>query len=226
MVSIVALFPYTSALAAEVPSTTPTYTSKAIKKVALTFDDGPYGTSTIEILDILQKEQIPATFFLIGKNVEKYPSIAKRIVTDGHSVGNHTYDHPQNLPYLPKAQIADELGRTDVAIASTTGVHTKLFRPPYGRINKRLRNILKTDGYKVVLWNVDPVDWNYPSSTSKLIEQRITQQEKTNMTIVMHDGRDTKINYSRINLIQALPTVIESLEKEGYAFVTADKLAL
>jgi peptidoglycan/xylan/chitin deacetylase (PgdA/CDA1 family) len=219
--SLLLLFPSCTALAANVSTTTP---KTGVKEVALTFDDGPYGTSTLEVLDILQREKVPATFFLIGKNVEKYPDIARLIVADGYMVGNHTYDHPKNLPYLTNSQIATELSKADTVIASTTGIHTKLFRPPYGKINKRLRKILTADGYKVVLWNVDPTDWDYPSSTSTLIEKRVIAQEKTEMTIVMHDGRDTHINYPRGNLVGALPTVIENLKQQGYVFVTADKL--
>lgn len=196
------------------------------KEVALTFDDGPYGTSTEEILAILKKEQVPATFFLIGKNVDEYPAIAKEIALDGYTIGNHTYTHPTNLPSLTRSQIENELHKTDLAIASSTGVHTKLFRPPYGRISKRLRHIVQADGYKIVLWNVDPVDWNYASSSSALIEQRIETQKKTEMTIVMHDGRDTQVNYPRENLVNALPTVITDLKKQGYTFVTADTLSI
>ncbi len=93
-------------------------------------------------------------------------------------------------------------------------------------MNKRLRNILTSYGYTIVLWNVDPQDWNYPSSTSKLIEQRISAQEKPHMIILMHDGRDTHVNYPRDNLIGALPTIIENLKQQGYIFVSADKLVL
>jgi peptidoglycan/xylan/chitin deacetylase (PgdA/CDA1 family) len=91
------------------------------KEVALTFDDGPYGTSTQEVLDILQKEQVPATFFVLGQNVAKYPELAKEIVRDGEQIGNHTFTH---LRFSSKAVSAtlSEIARTDVIIASTTGL--------------------------------------------------------------------------------------------------------
>ena len=196
----------------------------AAKEVALTFDDGPYGTSTQQVLDILQKEHIHATFFLIGKNVEEYPALAKEIVQEGNVVGNHTYDHPKNLTTMPLAQVSSELAMAESAIASSTGVHAKLFRPPYGSISKALRSEIKKEGYTVVLWNVDPRDWDYASSTSAVIEQYVVAHLKNRMVIVLHDGRDTHINYPRDNLINALPAVIEDLKQRGYTFVTVDKL--
>jgi peptidoglycan/xylan/chitin deacetylase (PgdA/CDA1 family) len=216
------VFPSFHVLAGSVAPATRGTIPVQTKEVALTFDDGPNGTSTLEILKILQKEKVTATFFVMGENVEKYPDITKLIVADGFAIGNHTYDHPKNLTSMTNAQIISEFSKTDAAIASTTGVHTKLFRPPYGRINARVRKILTVHGYHVVLWNVDPVDWNYPSSTSALIVKRVSFQEKVDSTIVMHDGRDTQINYPRGNIIQALPIVIQNLKKQGYAFVVAD----
>lgn len=198
--------------------------TQTIKEVSLTFDDGPYGTSTQEIIDILQKEKVPATFFLIGKNVEKYPTLAQEEVRDGYMVGNHTYDHPKNLTKMSLGQVAEELSKTEQIIASSTGVHTKLFRPPYGSITKKLRSKIQSMGYTIVLWNVDPQDWNYASSTSAVIEQNILTHLKNHMNIVLHDGRDTRVGYPRDNLITALPVIIQDLKQRGYTFVTADKL--
>ncbi len=194
------------------------------KEVALTFDDGPYGTSTQEVLDILKKENVPATFFLIGQNVEKSPTLAKEEALDGYVIGNHTFDHPKNLTKMSSAQVDQELSRTESAIASSTGIHATLFRPPYGSLSKTLRAEIRKAGYTIVLWNVDPKDWN-ASSTSSVIEQRILSHLKTRMIIVLHDGRDTHVGYPRDNLVGALPTIIEDLKQRGYTFVTADKLA-
>ena len=194
------------------------------KEVALTFDDGPYGTSTEAVLAILKREQVPATFFLIGKNVEKYPALAKEIAADGHVIGNHTYDHTKHLATMSLRDVRTELSMADAAIASTTGLHTKLFRPPYGRITKRLRRELVREGYAVFLWNVDPRDWDAASTTSQDIIDRIAAQEKDKMIILLHDGRDTKVGYPRDNMINALPIVIEMLKREGYTFTTVEKM--
>lgn len=199
-------------------------TSSQTKEVALTFDDGPYGTSTQQVLDILQKKKVPATFFLIGKNVEEYPMLAKEIVADDETIGNHTYDHPKYLTEMSQEQVNQELSKTDMAIASSTGIHTKLFRPPYGNITKKLRKELKKKGYRIVMWNVDPRDWDDASSTSDKIIQDVLDNLKTHMVIIFHDGRDTQINYPRDNLITALPVIIDDLKERGYTFVTVDKM--
>src|ERR1035437_7386724 len=207
-----------------VSTTTPS--TARVKEVALTFDDGPYGTSTELVLDILHRENVPATFFLIGQNVVKYQSLTKEIIANGNLIGDHTYDHPKNLLAMPLIDQLMELSKTDSAIVTATGVHTKFFRPPYGNINQSLRNMLNTEGYTVAMWNVDPKDWNDASSTSQQIVDRVLGHLKTHMVIVLHDGRDTQLNYPRDNMVNALSTIIEDLKARGYTFVTADKLTV
>ncbi|MBV9349260.1 MAG: polysaccharide deacetylase family protein [Patescibacteria group bacterium] len=199
-------------------------TTPSLKEVALTFDDGPYGTSTQAVLDILQKEDIHATFFLIGRNVEKYSSLTKEEVNDGELIGNHTYDHPKNLPLMTLAHIRSEISKTDTAISSSTGIHTKFFRPPYGRITNRVRGELHKEGYTIVMWNTDPRDWDYKGAPSDAIVNRILSHLKDRMVIDLHDGRDTHVGYPRDNLIKALPILIDKLKADGYTFVTVDKL--
>ena len=194
------------------------------KRIALTFDDGPYGTPTVQILDILKKENVRATFFVIGENVVKYPDIARAIVTDGNVIENHTYDHPKNLSTLPLVDFMSELSKTENAIIAATSEHPDLFRAPYGRTSPLMLKRLKSRGYTLVKWNDDPMDWNYQKSTPALILKRVLQQAKPNGIILMHDGRDTQVGYPRDNTIQALPEVIDALRKEGYTFVTVDKL--
>ena len=215
-------------LALTIPMTSTTRAisaSSQIKQVALTFDDGPYGAPTQEIVDILKKENVHATFFMMGKNVEKYPHLAKEIAQNGNSIGNHTYDHPRNLTQMSSTQLNEEISKTDRAIASSTDIHTKLFRPPYDRLTNALRKKMEAKGYTIVLWNIDPKDWDYANSPSSLIEQTIFTNEKPTMVIVMHDGRDTQINYPRNNTIDALPVIIHHLKQQGYTFVTIDQLS-
>ena len=190
----------------------------------MTFDDGPYGAPTIEVLNILQKENVHATFFVIGQNVEKYPALAKEIVADGNIIANHSYDHPKNLPKIPLKEFDLELSKTENAIFSATGLKPRLFRAPYGNTSPEMLKELETQNYTLVGWNVDPTDWNYPKSTPELIEKTVLAEVKPDAIILFHDGRDTHIAYPRENLIQALPETIEALKKEGYTFVTIDKL--
>lgn len=192
------------------------------KQVALTFDDGPYGTPTLQILAILKKEHVHATFFVTGSNVNKYPNIAKQIVNDGNVIANHSYDHTEYLTKMTLLQIHDELSKTDSAIASSTGVHTKLFRPPYGNMSPYVQNELTQEGYTTIMWNVDTRDWDYTNSSSTQIIQTIMSNLKSHEIIIMHDGRDTHRNYPRDNTITALPIIIENLKSLGYTFLSAD----
>jgi peptidoglycan/xylan/chitin deacetylase (PgdA/CDA1 family) len=188
------------------------------KTVAITFDDGPYGTSTQQVLSILKQEKVPATFFLIGQNVAKFPQQAQDIVAAGNEIGNHTYTH-SNLATLQTPQALVDIARAQAMIASTTGIHSTLFRPPYGVLPKPLGIRLRKEGYKIVMWNNDPQDWNAASSTSQLIISRVLSHKKRHIVLLLHDGRDTKLNYPRDNMIKALPTIIDDLKKDGYVFV-------
>ena len=201
-----------------------TTTAPLIKNIALTFDDGPYGTSTEKILDILKQENIHATFFVIGKNVEKYPDIAKRIVAEGNLIENHSYDHFQDLPDVSTTTFENNIQDAETAIFETTGLKPKLFRPPYGNISAQMYGRLNNEGYKTVMWNVDAADWDYKNSPTKFVEMTIVNDARPNGIIVLHDGRDTQINYPRDNTINALSYIIEQLKSEGYSFVTVDKI--
>ena len=197
---------------------------KHYKYIALTFDDGPYGTSTQEILDILKKENASATFFLIGKNVEKYPDLTRKIVANGNVIGNHSYDHSKYLAYMSAEAFQKNIEQAEQAIFISTGLKPKLFRPPYGSSSQSMLTSLATNGYVDVMWNIDPRDWDYKNSPKSLVFEKIVDNAKQNAIIIMHDGRDTKINYPRENTIEALPEIIEKLRSEGYAFVTIDQI--
>lgn len=194
------------------------------KNVALTFDDGPYGTSTSKILDILKQENIHATFFVIGKNVEKFPDLARRMVTEGNLIENHSYDHAKNLPDLLTSTFQTNIQQAELAIASTTGLKSKLFRPPYGNISIQMYEELRNNGHKTVLWTIEAKDWDSETVSTDMIEKIIVQGTKPNGIILLHDGHDTIVNYPRENMVNALPYIIDQLKKQGYTFVTLDKI--
>lgn len=194
------------------------------KKIALTFDDGPYGTSTAQILAILKKENVHATFFVMGMRVEQYPDQAKQIVKDGHALGNHSYNHSQKLAKLSAKEFKNDLDRAEEVIEKTTGLHATLFRPPYGSLSQTMKDVLTQNGYTNYLWNIDPEDWNYASSTSAQIIERVLRRASPNAIVLMHDGRDTHNNYPRDNTVNALPVIIKKLKEQGYTFVTVDQL--
>ncbi|MFM2331019.1 MAG: hypothetical protein RLZZ26_526 [Candidatus Parcubacteria bacterium] len=210
------------ALATPVSATTPP--SPPLKQVALTFDDGPYGAPTVEILNTLEGEHVPATFFLIGRNVEEYPELAKREAADGDLIGNHTEDHSITLASSTAEAFKADLDKAAEIIASTTGVRTTFFRPPYGNMSETMREVLRKEGYKTVMWNDDARDWDFSGSPTETVVSRILSQVKPDSIIVLHDGRDTRVGYPRSNTVNAVRIIIADLKKEGYTFVTVDKL--
>jgi len=181
-----------------------------IKKVALTFDDGPDPTHTIEILRLLDEYQARATFFVLGNRVDFYPGIVKEISDRGHEIGNHTWNH-KDLTTLDSAEIKDELGSTSEAIKQITGESPKLFRPPYGAINDNVR--AATD-LAPALWTVDPQDWRYRDA------DKVFKHVKANVTddsiVLMHDIHGTTV--------EALERILAFLAEEGYQFVTVSEL--
>jgi peptidoglycan/xylan/chitin deacetylase (PgdA/CDA1 family) len=194
------------------------------KQIALTFDDGPYGVPTAQILSILEAEHVPATFYLVGKNVHEYPSLVRREVADGDMIGNHSYDHSLHLASSSPQAFERNLLRAEHIIASTSGVAPNRFRPPYGLLSPTMRRVLMKDHFHSDMWTIDPRDWDHASSTSVLIVKTVLAEAAPNGIILMHDGRDTHIGYPRDNTVAALPIIIDRLEAEGYRFVTIDKI--
>ena len=192
-------------------------------QVALTFDDGPDPKWTPQVLDILKANGVNATFFLVGVNAEKYPDLVRRIVAEGHEIGNHTYYHP-NLAICWPEHIRLELNATQLLLETITGRSTTLFRPPYNADTSpssladlaplRIANDLN---YLVVLENIDPQDWARPGAD--VILQRIKQQRRDGSIILLHDaGGD------RSQTVAALPRIIDWLETRGDTIVPLSTL--
>jgi chitin deacetylase len=201
-------------------------TSDVKLEVALTFDDGPYGEATNQILDILKKEQVHATFFLVGINVEKYPAITKRIVNEGHVIGNHSYSHSASLSEMPPVAFQADVRHAENLIVSVTGLHPRYFRPPFRSHTPSMDQQLKDMGYLVVLWDVHTKDYDQGISSETIVKQIIgnTLKGPRQQIILLHDGRDVQIGYPRQNVIQALPGIINQLKKRSYRFVTLEQI--
>lgn len=193
------------------------------KFVALTFDDGPYGDATVKILDILKEKNAEATFFVVGKNVQKYPEILKREIREGHIVGNHSFDHSKTLAILSREKLINNIKNADIAIAEAGGVHPSFFRPPYGFRSLSMEKHLKDAGYEIILWNNAPEDY-LEKETSEEIIAMVLKKIKPGAIIDLHDGRDVRLNYSRENLIKALPIIIDEVRNKGYIIVGLDKI--
>jgi cellulose synthase/poly-beta-1,6-N-acetylglucosamine synthase-like glycosyltransferase/peptidoglycan/xylan/chitin deacetylase (PgdA/CDA1 family)/spore germination protein YaaH len=192
-------------------------------EVALTFDDGPDPEWTPQILDILKKANAKAAFFLVGVNAEKYPGLVRRIVNEGHEVGNHTYYHP-NLALTWPEHVRLELNATQLLIEMITGRSTTLFRPPYAADTQPSQmselmplRIAQELSYLVVLENIDPQDWARPGAD--IILQRVRQQRRDGSIILLHDaGGD------RSQTVAALPKILDWLHTRGDTIVPLSTL--
>ncbi len=190
--------------------------------VALTFDDGPSIRYTPQILDILAKDSIKATFFVIGKNVQKRPEILKRIVSQGHQIGNHTWSHPTLLPFASHKEIKLQLLKTESIVDSLTSIKTHVFRPPHGWESRRMVKCIVHLGYTIVNWTIDPNDWKHPSP--RIITKRISSKMHACEIVLLHDGLNMHQDPMQENTIVALPFIIAAFKDKGYRFVTIDEL--
>src|ERR1700719_1294159 len=182
--------------------------------IAMTFDDGPHGTNTPKLLEMAAKRHIKLTFFVLGECVEKNPDVLRQEVTEGHEIGNHSWSHP-NLAKLSDDGVRTQLRRTEDIIVHTTGIKPKLMRPPYGELTKRERILVNHDfAYKVILWDVDPLDWKRPGSN--VVAQRIIAGARPGSIILSHDIHP--------GTIAAMPQVFDTLLAKGFKFVTVSEL--
>jgi peptidoglycan/xylan/chitin deacetylase (PgdA/CDA1 family) len=182
--------------------------------IALTFDDGPHGTNTPRLLDMLKQRNVKATFFCVGQCVAEYPDIAKRIVDEGHEIASHSWSHPNLIP-MSEANVRDQLERTHQVIKQATGVEVKDFRPPYGNFTQRQRNWAHaTYGYKIIMWDVDPLDWKVRSASH--VENEIVRRTQQGSIILTHDIHKSTVD--------AMPSTIDALLAKGFKFVTVAEL--
>jgi peptidoglycan/xylan/chitin deacetylase (PgdA/CDA1 family) len=189
--------------------------ARAVPELALTFDDGPDPRFTPQVLDVLKRYAVPATFFCLGANARAHPELVERTVHEGHLVGNHTWSHPY-LPDLTREQVLRQLDETDRALARA-GVETGLVRPPYGARSPEVMRWLAEHGRTTVLWDVDTQDWSVPGSEAIAAEAATATGGSV---LLMHDaGGD------RTQTVATLPRIVEGLLGRGYRFVRLDALS-
>lgn len=184
--------------------------SEGLKKIALTFDDGPHPTYTEQLLDGLKERGVVVTFFVTGEHAELHPDVIKRMQEEGHLIGNHTYSHMQ-LTRKNRESFKEELIKTNAILKEITGEEVEFVRPPYGSWDKSFEKELNMFP---VLWNVDPLDWS--SQNVNRIVEKIMSKAGENDIILMHDYYDTSVT-------AALKVVDELLDK-GYTFVTVEEI--
>ena len=197
------------------------------KQVALTFDDGPDSSYTDKIMDILKKENVKATFFVIGDKVKKHPEIVKRMDEEGHFVENHSKTHRHFTEYKDNDLVLKDVRYVDSLVFAIIGKKAKYFRPPFGSLRSEQKTFLNKHGYKIALWTLSPRDWNVFKVKASDILDTVKTYIHNNAVILMHSkdasGSLEKYPY-RDNTIEALPKVIKFLREKGYQFVTFDKI--
>lgn len=185
---------------------------RMVKQAALTFDDGPHEKFTPMLLDGLKDRGVKATFFLMGENIQGKEEIVKRMKKEGHLIGSHSYRH-QQLTKTKENMVLSAIQKNNELIASIVGETPRYLRPPYGDWNDRLENDVNMT---TVFWTVDSLDWKY-QNTAKTV-QKILKDTDDGDIILMHDIFQTSV--------EAALQVIDTLEKEGYTFVTVDELLI
>ncbi|GCL70945.1 polysaccharide deacetylase [Paenibacillus naphthalenovorans] len=189
------------------------------KIIALTFDDGPDPADTPAILDLLRQYEAKATFFVIGKRVEKHPELVKRELREGHEIANHTYSHPYFKQKIAGEKIRDEILKAERSILEATGHKPSLFRPPGGYYGDNLVDASKKSGYLVVMWSwhQDTEDWNRPG-VAKIVN-KVLKNARNGDIILFHDYVEGKSQ-----TIEALKQILPQLKERGYRFVTVSEL--
>lgn len=181
--------------------------------IAITYDDGPHPQNTLKILDILNKYNAKATFFMLGENVKRNSWIPRKVAEQGSQIGTHSWNHP-NLNKLDKKDISFQIDNSSKIIEENSGQVVKLFRPPYGNANQMVRDIAKEKNKAIILWNIDTEDWK--SKDAKKVTEHVLNNVKEGDIVLMHDI------YS--STVEASEEIIKVLTERGYELVTVSEL--
>lgn len=182
--------------------------------IAMTFDDGPHGANTPRLLDMLKQRGIKATFFVVGQCAAEFPDIMKRIVAEGHEIASHSWSHPL-LSKMGEESVSDQLQKTHDIIKQTTGVEPKIMRPPFGAFTPNQRAWAnKKWGYKIIMWDVDPLDWKVRNAEH--VKSEILKKTVAGSIILTHDIHKSTID--------AMPETLDGLTAKGFKFVSVSEL--
>ena len=186
--------------------------------IYLTFDDGPDALHTELILDVLKQKNVNATFFCLGKRIESYPEIIARMVDEGHVVANHTYDH-KVLSGLSQEEMLESITKTEDLITEHSRHSFKLFRPPKGLITNDQKDYLTSQGYSIIMWDINPKDYDEDNDYLDLFYNILKEVKPGKNIILLHDS-DHKLEESRMATVYALPLIIDN---RGYSFEVIQK---
>lgn len=185
------------------------------KIVALTIDDGPSMLYTPQLLEILANKKASATFFLVGKNVEKYPELALSITDNNHSLGNHGYEHLHHQTFSHQ-KLLTSIAKSQVVFYESVGFLPKYFRPPFGKLTDSQLKVFNYHFKHIVRWSIDPRDWDKKKSNRSIIKH-VKKNIKPGSVIVLHENE---------RLLKLLPKLIKQIHKMGYKCVNLDELVL
>ncbi|HEV2470558.1 MAG TPA: polysaccharide deacetylase family protein [Candidatus Sulfotelmatobacter sp.] len=194
---------------------------RGTKKIALTYDDGPNDPHTMRLLEVLARQDVHATFFLIGTYVKQRPEIVREIAAAGHVVGNHTFTHPL-LTMKSNTEIHKQLSDCRAALHDTVDLPSTLFRPPFGGRRPAVLRIARELGLQPVMWNVTGYDWNAPPAAT--IERKCSRQIRGGDVILLHDGGHKQLGADRSQTVLATNNLIQRYKSEGYEFVTIPQM--
>ncbi|MEN2398431.1 polysaccharide deacetylase family protein [Flavobacterium sp. MC2016-06] len=183
------------------------------KKIAITFDDGP-SSYTLDVLSLLKKYNVKATFFCIGKNIESHPEIVKQIIAEGHLVGNHSYSHSKFFDFYNASKIIKELQKTDLLLEKYTSKKINFFRPPYGVTTPSIKRALKITGHKVIGWNIRSLDGG--TKNQELIFNRIIRRVSPGGIVLLHDTAP--------HSVLVLEQFLQFLQQNDYTVISTEEL--
>nr|WP_275695709.1 polysaccharide deacetylase family protein [Fredinandcohnia sp. SECRCQ15] len=186
-----------------------------VKKVALTFDDGPDSTVTPGIINVLDRYKVKGNFFFLGSQINQYPEVVKEAYDRGHLVLSHTYNHIE-LTKIGREEIRKEIKDTGEAIKSIIGKEPAILRTPYGSTNQEVADAVRSEEYSIVLWSIDSLDW--AQKDPDVIVDNVVNHIRNGDIILMHSDSDEYDTY------EALPTIIEALQNQGYEIVDLETL--
>jgi peptidoglycan/xylan/chitin deacetylase (PgdA/CDA1 family) len=190
--------------------------AKTIRRVvALTFDDGPHPERTPKILDTLKKHGVQATFFVIGEKAEVHPEIIKRIIAEGHLIGNHTYSHSNRFPWMAGSRMKEDIHWCDVVLEKITGSRPAMFRPPFGVTNPQLAKALRWDLRTLAGWDIRSLDTISRWPRERVFE-RVRRRLRPGSVVLLHDDRDGGD--------ALLEMILNHLEQNGWQVERFDKL--
>jgi peptidoglycan-N-acetylglucosamine deacetylase len=198
-----------------------THLPRSSKKLALTYDDGPNDPYTLQLMDVLAKHNVHATFFSIGRYAQQKPQIVRDLVKAGHVVGNHTQTHP-NLALQSQTQVRIQLTTCQNILSDVIGTPPKLFRPPYGARRPSVLRIAKEMGLDPVMWSITCYDWK--ATSPEQIERHVQRQLRGGDVILLHDGGHVQMGVDRAHSVTATDRMITKYKAEGYEFVTIPEM--